>query len=113
MPSTAVGASAGPPDVVVLEGHLTQPSLEAALSALRPRHGSTLIVDCTTMTGYDPDARAFFVDWHRRQRDYIGAVAIVTDKMLWHMIVGAMALASGQRMRAFATLDEARAWIAG
>ncbi|HJL16939.1 MAG TPA: STAS/SEC14 domain-containing protein [Sandaracinaceae bacterium LLY-WYZ-13_1] len=99
-------------DVVELTGHLTCEALDAALAGVEPRPPMVLVVDCRAMTGYDAEARRRFVEWHREHRDRIAAVAVVTEKRLWHMIVSAMSLASGQRMRAFDAMDQARAWAA-
>jgi hypothetical protein len=38
-------------------------------------------------------------------------VAVLTDKPLWRMVVAAMAVASGQKMKAFTALDKARSWL--
>jgi hypothetical protein len=70
-----------------------------------------LIVNCRTMTGYDADARALFVSWNARFRSRINRVAVLTEKILWHMVVGAMAVASGQRMKAFDSLEAADEWL--
>jgi hypothetical protein len=101
---------------VTLTGHLTREALEQALTAATERlgqdfHRVALIVDCRTMTSYDPDARALFMSWNARFRSCIDRVAVLTDNILWHMVVGAMAVASGQRMKAFDGLDAAEAWL--
>jgi hypothetical protein len=101
---------------VTLTGHLTSEALEQALTAATERlgqdfHRVALIVDCGTMTGYDADARALFMSWNARFRSRIDRVVVLTDKILWHMVVGAMALASGQRMKAFDGLEAAEAWL--
>lgn len=64
------------------------------------------------MTGYDAEARQLFVEWNARHRARVTAVAIVTHKILWHVVIAAMALASGQRMRAADTPQAARRWLA-
>ena len=101
---------------VELDGHLTLASLGAALheaeSRLRRDEPVMLIVDCRTMSGYDGDARTEFVRWNARHRKRIRAVAVITEKTLWHLVVSAMALASGQKMKAFNDLADAKRWIA-
>ena len=97
--------------VLRLEGHLTLESLELSLALLSVSPGRPLLVDCTKMESYDSEARERFVGWHREHRAMISAVAVVTDKSLWHMIVSAMSLASGQKMRAFADVEAAHAWL--
>lgn len=101
------------PETLLLQGHLDVANLDRALAELEGRitPGTRLIVDCTEMTDYDGDARAHFVTWHREHREHIAAVAILTHKPLWHMIVSAMALASGQRMKAFDDRGAAHAWL--
>jgi hypothetical protein len=99
-----------------LTGHLTRDALEQALDGATQRlgqdfHQVALIVDCRTMTGYDGDARALFVDWNARSRSRTARLAVLTEKVLWHMVVGAMAVASGQRMKAFDSLEAADEWL--
>lgn len=98
---------------VTLRGHLTVGLLERELTPLEPVLRSerrALIVDALAMTGYDDAARSLFVDWNRRHKDRILRVAIVTDSLMWRMVIGAMSLASQQAMQSFPSLAEARAW---
>ncbi len=98
--------------VVVLRGRLTPFGLLDALSELSLEGDlGALIFDCREMTDYEPEARELFVRWHRTHRGRIGAVAIVTDRPLWHLVISAMALASGQTMKAFSDLEDARRWV--
>ncbi len=102
-------------DVVLtqLAGELTQPYLHVVLTQAKaditPNCG--MLVDCTAMTAYDGAARTYFVEWHRAHRERFRGVAIVTTKQLWHLVISAMAVASGQRMRAFHDRATAEAWI--
>ena len=104
--------SPSPIHTVELVDHLTVDALNRALERVAAGPAVGLIVDCRRMTDYDADARRRFVEWHRERRGDFRAVAVVTEKSLWHMIVSAMSLASGQRMRAFDTLAEANTWLA-
>jgi SpoIIAA-like len=100
---------------VVLVGQLDRLQLERALTPVSDalRSGRCgLLVDCREMTGYTSEARSFFVDWNSAHRARVTRVAILTDNMLWHMIIAAMSLASGQSMKAFADAYAARAWLA-
>lgn len=100
--------------VVVLSGHLTETQLTQALdgaAATLRRGKAALLVDCRTMEGYDAAARELFVAWNRKWRFQITSVAIVTEKILWHVVVSAMALASGQRMKAFVQVSDAEKWV--
>jgi hypothetical protein len=96
-----------------LTGHLTREAFEANFAGLHlPDHGMmALVVDCLPMTGYDIDARHAFVEWNREHKARIRAVAVVTPKVIWQMVVGAMSLASGQTMKAFDTEPQALAWL--
>lgn len=99
---------------VRLAGHLREADLREALeAAMKTAEGSScgMLFDCLGMTAYDMEARHAFVAWHRAHRGRVRAVAVVTEKMLWHMVVSAMAMASGQTMRAFAKREEAEAWL--
>ena len=99
-----------------LDGELTEDSLErqmkpidATLAASKLTH--RLLIDANAMTGYTSEARGAFVDWHRTNKGRLGRVAIVTERMLWHMVIRAMAMASGQQMRPFSDRTEAEAWL--
>ena len=99
---------------VRLVAHLRERDLREALDAAMKTaddRSCGMIFDCLAMTGYDMEARHAFVAWHHAHRGRVRAVAVVTEKMLWHMVVGAMAMASGQTMRAFAKREEAEAWL--
>lgn len=107
---------------MILRGHLTESSLEAALDQLardtaavpapeRARARLRILVDCSSMSSYDPEARSRFVRWGRESVQRLERVGIVTDKTLWHMIIRAMALASGVQMRPFVNPADAEAWL--
>jgi hypothetical protein len=105
-----------PPVGVDLVGHLTRDALAAALdratsSIAQSSQPVALLVDCRQMTGYDVDARALFVSWNSSHRSRIRRVAILTANPVWHMLIAAMAVASGQKMKAFAGPDAAGAWL--
>lgn len=94
---------------------LSAAAVDAALSAAeRGTNGSDrfpMLVDCSAMTGYDSEARASFVAWNTKNRARIAGVAIVTGNVLWHMVIRAMALASGTEMRAFDRAEDAERWL--
>lgn len=98
---------------IPLEGHLTEPALAATLRAaaqqLEPP--CAMVVDCLAMDDYDPEARRAFVEWHKAHKGRVSAVAILTSKASWRLVISAMALASGQRMKPFADRASAEAWI--
>ncbi len=100
---------------VTFSGHLTAHEVTVALRDIeRKAEGDAamlLVVDCSEMSGYDAEARARFVDWHRATRDRIGAVGVVTENLLWPMVVRAMSMASGVEMRAFDRVDAAEDWL--
>ncbi|MCA9605241.1 MAG: STAS/SEC14 domain-containing protein [Myxococcales bacterium] len=98
---------------VTLIGHLTLEVLEAALREAEGKLGDRcgLLVDCLEMTDYTAEARAAFVAWHRRHGPRIRRVAVVTPNPLYHMIVTAMSLASGTKMKAFSEATEGMGWL--
>jgi hypothetical protein len=61
---------------VTLEGHLTQTQLEEKLPKARTTRFH-LIVDCLAMKSYDTEARAYFVEWHRKMHPSLAKTAIV------------------------------------
>jgi len=108
-------ASVPAPSVVTLtlQGQLTRDALALELRRAEAelREDSSMIVDCVAMEDYEPEARVLFVNWHRKHR--LQRVAVITENRLWHMLVSAMSLASGQRMRAFSEVPAAREWLIG
>jgi hypothetical protein len=72
-----------------------------------------LLVDCSEMQDYDLEARHAFVELMAKHRSQLSAIAILTEKKLWHMVVSAMALASRTEMRAFADATETDQWLQG
>jgi hypothetical protein len=98
-----------------LSGHLDLAQLDQKLAELAsrlPPEGAPLLVDATQMTGYDVDARDRFVAWNREHKSHIVGVAIVTRNLRWHMVIRAMALASGQHLCPFDALEPALEWCA-
>ena len=63
------------------------------------------------MVDYSHDARQLFIDWNRAHRKDLEAVAVVSDQTRWQLVVPTMALASGQRMRAFSRRSAALSWL--
>lgn len=101
---------------IQLRGHLTDDSLRAAFLAvepeLEPQSGQYLVlIDCLEMHGYSLSARATFVEWNYNNKSRVLRVAIATSNSVWLMVISAMGLASGQRMRGFASRDLAKEWL--
>ncbi len=101
---------------IALAGHLTREALAHALEPVTIAAASAtepigLVVDARAMSGYDKEARELFVAWNSEHRPRIARIAILTDNKLWYIVIAAMALASGQRMKAFSTFDEASEWL--
>ena len=99
-----------------LVGHLTLEQLDARLAPLSLRFETVsgrvpVVVDCSQMTGYDTAARRRFVEWNSQHKATVSRLGIVIRNPLWKMVISAMSLASGQVMRSFSSLAEARAWV--
>lgn len=101
---------------LALVGHLTVASLESAIAeqlAKVPATGfSELLVDCSALLDYDVDARARFTKWLGSERHRLTAIAIVTDRQLYHLVIAAMALASRMNIKAFDGRAAAERWLA-
>ena len=100
------GALIGHLTRVQLQGVLEQMSMGLSTDQRRP-----VLLDCSCMDGYDLDARHAFVEWNKQWREHISRVGIVTDNRVYHLVISAMSLASGQSMKGFAELSEAEAWL--
>jgi len=109
-PSSAGAAKRVPFHIVKLEGVLSAARLAQALGAV-DMTSDRMLVDVLEMTDYQPEARELFVDWHKRHRSELSKVAIVTSNGFWRVVVSAMALASGQHMKAFEAPRDAEAWL--
>jgi SpoIIAA-like len=101
---------------VVLTGHLTRAKLVQALTpaeaAIAAGSASVaLLVDCSAMSGYDTEAREYFVAWNKRSGGRVRRLAVVTERTMWHLVVSGMALASGQLMKAFDGRAAAVLWL--
>lgn len=102
---------------IELAPHLTCADLELVLlraasqmtCATRP---IDLLVDCRKMEDYESGARRLFIEWNATHRRRVRGVAVVSAKESLRVVVGAMALSSGQEMRVFNDLQSAEAWIA-
>lgn len=98
---------------LTLNGHLTADSLRRELEQAEQRLGiakSVLVVDARPMTGYDEAARELFVAWNAKYRDEIQRVSIITDKLLWRMVIRTMSMVSKQEMMPFTSLEEGLLW---
>jgi hypothetical protein len=70
-----------------------------------------MLVNALALTDYDSAARRRFVEFNSSRRDRVERVAILTDNRLWVMVIAAMSLASGQKMKAFPTRETALDWL--
>ena len=100
---------------IVLKGHLTGPALERALETVTwslegKSDDCALVFDCLEMTGYDTEIRDIYITWHRRFKDRIKRVAVVTDRQLWRVVVSTVGLAVRGQVKTFNTLSPARSW---
>ena len=121
LPSKKVAVSSSPlpgSEIVAVEltGHLTKAALVSALDAADSALASTaerivLLVDCRSMTGYDTEAREYFVEWNKAARARVRRLAVVTERAMWQLVVSGMALASGQAMKAFDDRYSAERWL--
>ena len=112
-----LGSRPSSPAVVVmrLSGFLDAEQVLQATSRaneqLERLGGGRLLVDCLAMTDYEGEARRLFTEWNAQNKHRVHGVAVVTDKLLWHMVVSTIGLASRQTMKAFSDIDEAHAWL--
>lgn len=101
---------------VIFDGKLTPDSLESAFATIdddipQEPQKFDLIVNCLPMDSYEIAARENFVAWNRAHRHQIRAVGILTTKVLWHMVIRAMGLASGMTMRPLSDHTAAKAFF--
>ena len=101
---------------VNLEGHLTVATLARALQPLNDALTSLpknvkVVFDCRNMTGYDREARHRFVEWHRTHLPSTARIAIITNNVLWHLVISTMALAAARTMRPFSDKPAAYRWL--
>lgn len=100
---------------IVLPPHLTCVDLERELTRAtseiaQAKRPVGLLVDCRKMQDYETDTRRMFIDWNASQRDKVRSVALVTAKASLRVVIGAMAMSSGQKMKMFDDLQTAQTW---
>jgi hypothetical protein len=103
---------------IKMEGHLTLAKMEAYFApvsrALDAKSPQSLIINVLEMTTYEVAARDWFVkSWSPKYRPLVNRLALVTNKTTWRMLAAAVALATGQNMKAFASLADAESWVGG
>lgn len=101
--------------VMRLSGFLDAAQVQSAMAEADARldglGAGRLLVDCLAMDDYEAEARRLFTEWNARNKGRVERVAVVTDKLLWHMVVSTIGLASSQTMKAFSDIDEAHLWL--
>jgi hypothetical protein len=100
---------------VVVEGYLSEEQLVKLLTpvdselARFPNEPYGVVVDILRMSGYSPEARSAYIAWHQRLQQNIKGVAVVTNHMLWRMVIAAIGLTVP--LRAFDANPEAVRWL--
>lgn len=82
--------------------------IDAALGS-DPKRPFTLLIDILGMQGYSPEARAAYVNWHRRSPSNLCGVAVVTTNKLWQMVIAAIGITVP--LRAFEGRERAEQWL--
>jgi hypothetical protein len=88
-------------------------SIQRAEETLDRIGRARLMIDCRRVEGYEGDARDRLTKWARTQRDRVDRVAVVTDNVLWQMVLRTSSLASQQAMRGFTDIEDAFDWLSG
>jgi hypothetical protein len=100
--------------VLMLKGEVTVPSLQSALAPIEAelqRGARGLLVDVRRATKLDSAARDYFFRWSKERRAQISAMAIVTDKTRYKLLVTALSVVGGRPIRSFAEPIRATAWL--
>lgn len=117
--STGTRAAIGSTRVVsvrllgTLSEHGVYESVQRAEETLDRLGRARLMIDCRRVEGYEGESRDRIVTWARSQRDRVDRVAIVTDNVLWQMVLRTSSLASRQSMRGFTDIEDAFDWLSG
>lgn len=93
--------------------HGVHQSVQRAEETLDRLGRARLMIDCRRVEGYEGTARDRIVRWARSQRDRVDRVAVVTDNVLWQMVLRTSSLASAQAMRGFTDIEDAFDWLSG
>ncbi len=86
-------------------------AVERAEGTLDRLGRARLMIDCRRVDEYEGDARDRIIKWARTQRDRVDRVAVVTDNVLWQMVLRTSSLASRQSMRGFTDIEDAFDWL--
>lgn len=102
---------------VTVEGYLSEEQLVKLLAPVDaelerfPTEPYGVVVDILKMSGYSPEARSAYIAWHQRLQQNIKGVAVVTNNMLWRMVIAAIGLSVP--LRAFDANPDAVRWLQG
>jgi hypothetical protein len=97
----------------VVDDRSLRESLERAEETLDRLGRARLLLDCRLVETYAGDARNHLMSWSRAQGDRVDRVAIVTEQVLWSMVIRTSSIGTTQKMRPFADIDEAFDWLSG
>lgn len=86
-------------------------SVQRAEETLDRLGRARLLIDSRRVERYEGEARDRIVRWARSQRDRVDRVAIVTDNVLWQMVLRTSSLSSSQAMRGFTDIEDAFDWV--
>lgn len=104
------------PVVLMPRGDLTLTALQSALEPIEAelRRGPRgLLVDVRQVQNMHGEARDYFLRWTKEHKARISAMAIVTEKKRWRVLVAAASLVRGRALRAFPEPMAATAWLVG
>lgn len=115
MPMPTTSARAANVERFRLEGHVTAESIQVTLDDVSRRltaapRPSVLLIDLLAMKSYEPACRTAFTGWYRRNAHLIRAVAGITDRASWRVIISAIGLATKGQFKSFEALDAAIGW---
>lgn len=115
MQTTTSRTAPSPVERFRLDGHLTAESITATLAGVARRlelagRPSVLVIDLLGMESYEPACRVAFTGWYKRNSAAIRAVAGVTNRASWRVIISAIGLATKGQFKSFEVVDEAMRW---
>lgn len=98
----------------MLTGDVTVASLQESLAPIEAelRRGARgLLVDVRRVQHLEGAARDYFFRWSKERKSQVSALAVVTTKTRHKLLVTALAVVGGRRIRAFDEPMRATAWL--
>jgi hypothetical protein len=109
--------SGRPAEVVTLSfsGFVTSAAFRLRMSdfstEMCPGNVYALLFDILQVSGYEPALLDDYIRWHKQHATQVHRVAVVTNRMIWRLVVRTLSVAGGGPIEPFDHVDAAGVWL--